>query len=108
MIHLFHLPLHFQIYNILDLGVGGGIELSNIINQLKKENYIFESAEANEIDESFIKQSKKLFESKNQIVIIHKSNWVDLPNANPTYNKTFDFAFLTGNSLTYIGGGTRE
>jgi len=41
-------------------------------------------------------------------VVIHKANWLDLPKASPSYKKKFDFGFLTGNSLTYIGGGTRE
>ena len=31
-----------------------------------------------------------------------------MPNADPEYTHLFDFAFLTGNSLTYIGGGTRD
>lgn len=33
---------------------------------------------------------------------------MDLPTASPPYNHLFDFGFLTGNSLTYIGGGSRE
>ena len=31
-----------------------------------------------------------------------------MPGATPPYKKPFDFRLLTGNSLTYIGGGTRE
>lgn len=96
-----------KLKNILDFGVGGGTELSGIIESLKKKNYSFEKAEANEVDKEFIKQAKELFEKKNQKVIIHKANWLDLPKASPKYNSLFDFGFLTGNSLTYIGG-TRE
>lgn len=93
---------------ILDLGVGGGTELSGILENLKGENYPLASAEANEVDEEFIKQSSNIFKKKNQKVIIHKANWLDLPEARPRYEGLCDFAFLTGNSLTYIGGGTRE
>lgn len=94
--------------NVLDFGVGGGLELSSIIKELKKRKYPLESAEANEIDDSFIKLASKLFTKQKQGVIIHKANWLDLPKASPPYTHNFDFGFLTGNSLTYIGGGTRE
>jgi SAM-dependent methyltransferase len=94
--------------NILDFGVGGGTELSGIIEMFKEINYSFESAEANEVDEEFIKQAQKLFHQKGQKVIIHRANWLDLPKARSPYKHLFDFGFLTGNSLTYIGGGTRD
>jgi SAM-dependent methyltransferase len=94
--------------NVLDLGVGGGTELSGIIEMLNASRYPIKSVEANEIDEEFILQSQALFYKKKQNVLIHKANWLDLPDANPPYDHAFDFAFLTGNSLTYIGGGTRE
>lgn len=94
--------------NVLDLGVGGGTELSGIVNALQKSNYPLQSAEANEIDDEFILQSQALFYKNKQNVLIHKANWLDLPEANPPYGHDFDFAYLTGNSLTYIGGGTRE
>ena len=98
----------YKLKNILDFGVGGGVEISGLIKGLRKKKYNFESIEANEVDEDFIKQAKKLFNQKNQEVIIHKSNWLDLPEANPKYTHLFDLGFLTGNSLTYIGGGTRD
>lgn len=94
--------------DILDLGVGGGVELSGILKQLKKEKYKINSVEANEVDEEFVKQAGKIFLKNNQKVTIHRANWLDLPKANPPYKHFFDFAYLTGNSLTYIGGGTRE
>jgi 2-polyprenyl-3-methyl-5-hydroxy-6-metoxy-1,4-benzoquinol methylase len=94
--------------NILDLGVGGGVELSGIINDLQSIGYQYTCTEANEIDDAFIKMASTLFSSKTQDVLIHRANWLDLPQAEPEYAHKFDFAFLTGNSLTYIGGGTRE
>lgn len=94
--------------NILDFGVGGGLELSNIIKTLQNKKYPFESAEANEIDDAFIEMASKLFKKEDQNILIHKANWLDLPKAIPPYAHNFDFGFLTGNSLTYIGGGTRE
>ncbi len=94
--------------SVIDFGVGGGIELSGIIESLKKKDYTLNSVEANEVDEEFIRQAQKLFKFKKQDVVIHKANWVDLPRADPPYMHVFDFGFLTGNSLTYIGGGTRE
>jgi len=97
-----------KLKSIIDFGVGGGIELSGIIQGLKEKRYNIESIEANEVDEGFIKQAGKLFNSNKQQVIIHKANWLDLPQAEPPYTHVFDFGFLTGNSLTYIGGGTRE
>jgi len=97
-----------KLKNILDFGVGGGTEISGILEELKKDNYNLKSMEANEVDEEFIKQAKNIFNKKEQKVIIHKANWVDLPNAKPNYKNLFDFGFLTGNSLTYIGGGTRD
>lgn len=98
----------YNLKNIIDFGVGGGTELSGIIKELKKIKYNIESVEANEVDENFIEQASKLFNKNKQKVIIHRANWVDLPKANPPYKHFFDFGFLSGNSLTYIGGGTRE
>jgi hypothetical protein len=94
--------------NVLDFGVGGGLELSGIIEALQKQSYSLESTEANEVDESFIKLASELFKQEQQKMLIHKANWLDLPKAEPPYTHQFDFGFLTGNSLTYIGGGTRE
>ncbi|MDX9893374.1 MAG: class I SAM-dependent methyltransferase [Patescibacteria group bacterium] len=93
---------------ILDLGVGGGVELADICKNLKKYNYPVESIEANEVDATFIQLAHKHFQSQELKILIHKANWLDLPKAEPPYTHNFDFAFLTGNSLTYIGGGTRE
>ena len=75
---------------------------------MKERRYTIDSTEANEINEDFIKQASKHFKSENQNVVIHRANWLDLPKAEPAYTHVFDFGFLTGNSLTYIGGGTRE
>jgi hypothetical protein len=94
--------------SIIDFGVGGGIELSGIIDELQQEDYPTERVEANEVDDNFIKQASALFKERRQKVVIHKGNWLDLPHGDPPYDKQFDFGFLTGNSLTYIGGGTRE
>ncbi len=93
---------------ILDLGVGGGIELSGILEDLAKQHYAITTAEANEVDEHFIDQAQTLFHAKGQQVAIHKANWLDLPKATTAYTATFDFGYLTGNSLTYIGGGSRD
>lgn len=93
---------------ILDLGVGGGTELSGIIQELQKKRYPVDVLEANEVDEEFIQQAQGLFAERGQQILIHRANWVDLPEALPPYRHRFDFAYLTGNSLTYIGGGTRE
>ncbi|MBU0907140.1 MAG: hypothetical protein KKD18_03035 [Nanoarchaeota archaeon] len=97
-----------KLRSVIDFGVGGGIELSGIIDELQQEGYPTERVEANEVDESFIKQASDLFRERRQRVVIHKGNWLDLPSSNPPYDKPFDFGFLTGNSLTYIGGGTRD
>jgi len=97
-----------KLRNILDFGVGGGIELSGIMECLRERNYRVKSAEANEVDAEFIRQAKTLFFRKKQKAVIHTANWLDLPTASPPYTHLFDFGFLTGNSLTYIGGGTRE
>ena len=94
--------------SIIDFGVGGGTELNAIIKGLKERKYPIMTAEANEVDDEFIKQASTLFKKEGQEVIIHKANWLDLPKAEPPYTHVFDFGFLTGNSLTYIGGGTRE
>ncbi len=96
-----------KLKSIIDFGVGGGSELSGIYEILKQEGYKLETVEANEVDDAFIEQASKLFKKKKQNIIIHKANWLDLPDANPPYPYPFDFGFLTGNSLTYIGGGTR-
>lgn len=94
--------------NILDFGLGGGVEISGILETLNNRKYSFESIEGNEVDEDFIVQASALFYKKKQNIEIHKANWLDLPSAEPDYDKLFDFGFLTGNSLTYIGGGTRD
>lgn len=98
----------FGAKNILDFGVGGGHELSGIIETLQSRKYVYQNLEANETDEDFIAQAHSLFSRKNQNILIHRANWLDLPKAEPAYSHLFDFTFLTGNSLTYIGGGTRE
>lgn len=98
----------YKLKSILDFGVGGGTEISGIIDELKREKYSLKTAEANEVDKEFIKQAETLLKKKKQKVIIHRANWLDLPYAKPPYKHPFDFGFLTGNSLTYIGGGTRE
>ena len=86
--------------NILDFGLGGGVEISGILETLQKRNYDYESIEANEVDENFIIQASALFYKKKQEVSIHQANWLDLPKAEPQYDHLFDFCFLTGNSLT--------
>ena len=97
-----------KLKSIIDFGVGGGTELSGIIDELRNNGYNLQGIEANEVDDEFIRQATKLFKKMKQEVEIHKGNWLDLPNASPPYTHLFDFGFLTGNSLTYIGGGTRE
>ncbi len=94
--------------SIIDFGVGGGTELNGIIDALRERKYRFDCTEANEVNNDFIGQASKLFAAKNRQVTIHRANWLYLPRAEPSYNRVFDFGFLTGNSLTYIGGGTRE
>lgn len=97
-----------KLKSIIDFGVGGGVELSGILKSVERESYNISGAEANEVDDEFIRQAKKLFKENNQEVNVHKGNWLELPNCEPPYTHVFDFGFLTGNSLTYIGGGTRE
>ena len=97
-----------RLKNILDLGVGGGIELGGIILELAKRNYAIQSAEANELHGDFIQQASAYFNQNRQSVLIHQANWLDLPKAAPEYSHAFDFAFLTGNALPCVGGGTRE
>lgn len=97
-----------KLKNVIDFGVGGGSELSGIIKTCRNINYNLDNAEANEVDDDFIAQASETFYKNNQNVLIHKANWLDLPEATPAYKHKFDFGFLTGNSLTYIGGGTRE
>lgn len=93
---------------ILDLGVRGGMELAAIAKSLGMSHYPTDSMEANEIDGTFIDFARKHFKSERLAIPVHQTNWLDLPRAVPPYTHNFDFAFLTGNSLTYIGGGTRE
>lgn len=97
-----------KLSNVLDFGLGGGQEISTIIETCAQDKYSLSSCEGNEISEDFIIQSSALFYQKKQEVLIHRANWINLPRAIPNYSHNFDFAFLTGNSLTYIGGGTRE
>ena len=94
--------------DILDLGLGSGQEISNIVSVCEKDGYKLQSHEGNEISDSLIMQASALFYKKKQDIPIHKANWINLPDADLSYTHDFDFAFLTGNSLTYIGGGTRE
>lgn len=97
-----------KLRNIIDFGVGGGTELSGIIETCKNRKYSIKNVEANEVDDDFIAQASATFYKNGQNVLIHKANWLDLPSAKPSYLHKFDFGFLTGNSLTYIGGGSRE
>lgn len=97
-----------KLKSIIDFGVGGGVDLLSILESLEKKKYHIGVAEANEVDDAFIKQAKALFKKHRKNITVHKANWLDLPKADPPYSYPFDFGFLTGNSLTYIGGGTRE
>ena len=72
------LIIKHKLKKILDLGVGGGTELTGILEMLKEKNYSIENVEANEVDNEFIKQSSKLFSDKGLKVLIHKTNWLDL------------------------------
>jgi hypothetical protein len=103
-----NLVISHGLRKIVDLGAGGGLELSSLIHELQRREYLIDATEANEIDDTFIRMSRHWFQKQNQAVTIHKANWLDLPQAKPPYTHLFDFGFLTGNSLTYIGGGTRE
>ena len=94
--------------NIIDLGVDSGVELAGIVKDLQQRSYPFESIEANEVDDTFIKLAQEHFKAESLTIPVHKANWLDLPRADIPYTHLFDFGFLTGNSLTYIGGGTRE
>lgn len=93
---------------IIDFGVGGGQMLSAIAKRLDELKYSYNHIEANEVELSFIMQALSLFYKNEQNILIHNANWLDLPDATPKYDHKFDFGYLTGNSLTYIGGGSRE
>lgn len=105
---LFNIIQKNKLRNIIDFGVGGGLELSGIIQTCKDRKYPIKNIEANETDDDFIAQASATFYKNGQNVLIHKANWLDLPSAKPSYVHKFDFGFLTGISLTYIGGGSRE
>lgn len=105
---LFNIISRNKLRNIIDFGVGGGTELSGIIQTCKNKKYFIKNVEANEVDDDFIAQASATFYKNGQNVLIHKANWLDLSSAKPSYVHKFDFGFLTGNSLTYIGGGSRE
>ena len=97
-----------KLTSLLDLGVGGGSELCGIVKTLNQKKYKLKTVEANEVNEDFIMQSNTLFYQNKLRILIHKGNWIDLPVATPKYTHKFDFTFLTGNSLSYLGGGSRE
>jgi hypothetical protein len=89
---------------LLDLAVGGGIELGGILTRLNELKYKLAQCDANEMDEAFIKQARTFFRQHSLAITIHKADWSALPYALPSYNCKFDFAYLTGNSLSYLGG----
>ena len=93
---------------VVDFAVGGGIELSNILNSLKERHYQLDAVEANEVDDQFIDQANEVFVRGGDKVLIHKADWSSISNALPPYATQFDFGFLIGNSLTYVGGLTRQ
>jgi len=49
-----NLIIENKLKSIIDFGVGGGTELSGIIEGLKEKKYNLDSVEANEVDEEFI------------------------------------------------------
>lgn len=92
-----------KIKNILDLWLWLWEQFTCILKQLKKENYILEKAEANEVNISFIENAEKRFIKENLEVLVHKWNRVDLPDSsNPYATESFDLAFLAWDSLTYV------
>lgn len=94
--------------SLIDFGTGGGVELSGIVKELDDRGYELDHIAGNEVDEDFIKMARAYFVREGQNIPIHRANWLDLPKADPPYERKFDFGYLTGNSLTYIGGGTRD
>ncbi len=84
------------------------MELSNILNYLKRHGYAIDVAEANEVDPAFVEQATKRLEADGHNVTIHQADWNHLDEAEPPYGRQFDFGFLVGSSLTYVGGDTRE
>src|SRR3989344_4322237 len=50
--------------SVIDFAVGGGLELSNILDTLKHKNYILDAVEGNEVDEAFIGQANLSFLKK--------------------------------------------
>lgn len=94
--------------NIIDFGVGGGQLLCAIAQKLDQLQYPYKHIEANEVELSFIMQALSLFYKHEKNILIHNANRFDLPEATPKYDHKFDFGYLTGNSLTYVGGGSRE
>ena len=92
-----------KLKKILDLWIWSWQHLMNIFKQLKKNDYVLEMIEWNEVNTWFIQKSEKLFSQENIDIKIHKWNRLDLPNSIPPYQwEDFDFAFLAGNSLTYV------
>src|SRR5438105_720473 len=59
--------------NIVDLGVGSGLELAGIVKALNKQSYPLENAEANEVDDTFIKLASEHFSQESLAIPIHKA-----------------------------------
>lgn len=91
---------------ILDLALGGGGDLSCLLQVLSAKNHRVETPHANEIDQRFLALSCEKLQAKQQSVIIHQALWNELDRAVLADNKPFDFAYLLGNSLSVLGGAT--
>ena len=105
---IFNLMSERKSKRIVDFAVGKGTELSGIVSMAEERQYALHCAEANELSNEHIAQSQALFASQGQEIPVHKSDWLDLRDADPRYTCMFDFGYLTGNSIALLGGGTRE
>jgi hypothetical protein len=105
---IFNLISERKLGRIVDFAVGKGTELSGIVQMASDRQYVLHRAEANELSDEHMAQSRALFDAHEQSIVVHKADWQDLPDAHPEYSGLFDFGYLTGNSIALLGGGTRD
>lgn len=96
-----------RLKKILDGAVGGGAGLVRYLNELKRIGYKIEAAEGNEVDPAFIPVAENRFKEEGYDVTVHRAPWEKMEEAVPSYDKLFDFMYVEGSSLTYVGGETR-
>jgi len=93
--------------DLVDLCVGAGADLNALLGVLAQRAYTLDAVAGVDIDALLLEKAAALFGRSPYRVSLHQADWAELPRSTPGIESRFDFALLTGNSLTHYSTGDR-